>query len=411
MSEQPSTIPAPSPDAKQSRKSSRKNRHRGVLLLGPDKSHTSWRVRYREAGKVRTVKLTPTDALTAKSREDFCCRLWAQIQVERGAIRQGAPGRLRAADAQIKSVLESYFRVTGDRLAPETTRVYRIAANRLLDYCLQTGVRSTGQLTPGRLRGFALHLQGTRKAEVVQGGKRGQYQIGAQKLQPISVNRDIRSTRTILIELSRLELIRLSVNDIKESLRHRVGKVERRPFLKPDQVRELLRCAQDYDAKHRKGGPEITPVILFFLCSGLRLSEGLGILGSDWSPTELKVRSTIAKTKVSRVLDLKVSTTLLAMAQTQHGDRRTLEGHTKASIKNTFVRLCRRGAPHFSAHTLRRTCETTLACAPGIWGGASLVKSAHQLGHDPAVATRHYVGSIDIPKGATTLEEAWGITP
>jgi hypothetical protein len=60
-----------------------------------------------------------------------------------------------------------------------------------------------------------------------------------------------------------------------------------------------------------------------------------------------------------------------------------------------------------SAPTLRSTCGSYLANAPGIFGAASIYRTAVQLGHSVEVCERHYAGVLRrIPREARSLEAA-----
>lgn len=51
-----------------------------------------------------------------------------------------------------------------------------------------------------------------------------------------------------------------------------------------------------------------------------------------------------------------------------------------------------------------------MACAPGIYGGASAYMAARRLGHSLVMAERHYLGVIpDLPSKARTLEAALNV--
>jgi integrase len=66
-------------------------------------------------------------------------------------------------------------------------------------------------------------------------------------------------------------------------------------------------------------------------------------------------------------------------------------------------------APKFTPHTLRRSCGTYIVCAPAIYGGATgaaLHMAAARLGHSVSVGQKHYIGVIEIPNTAKTIEAA-----
>ena len=401
-----SDVPSPvQPSQKRQHKRQQKTRHRGVLLLEPDGRHKSHRVRYREHGRVREVRLTPEDAATAKTREAFAMRLWHELQANRARLKGGQVGRLRAADTSLEAVLESYFTIHGRRIAKKTLHAYRLGTRSLLAYCARVKVRTVLQLTEGHLHQWSLMRPEEMRMRIKPGGKRGERVPDTRKVTMATASRDIRSVRTVMHALRRLGVITLTKDQISDALSHRRGDHEIGPFLDQLQIRQLLDAVEKHDQQLKKTARPIKPLVLLCLFGGLRVSEALAIKPEDWLLSELVVRKEVSKTKVRRVLDLRVSDTLDWMAVEQ-----TTANQTYSSAESARKRLIGRdGAPPFSWHTLRRTCGSFLVCAEGIWKSASIYMTARQLGHSVAIAEKHYLGVVRVPKEANTLELAYGV--
>jgi integrase len=170
----------------------------------------------------------------------------------------------------------------------------------------------------------------------------------------------------------------------------------------------------------------IAPFTAFLLLSGCRCSEALTLrwdsvdltaLGDDGRSTgEIHLRAAEVKTATSRSIDLSVSPGLRellaaikvsATGQYVFGDDRSLP---YSSVESARKRLRKDySAPRFTWQDLRRTTASYLTNASGIFGSASLYRSAAQLGHSAEVAQRRYLGVIKgIPREARTLEAAMG---
>ena len=128
---------------------------------------------------------------------------------------------------------------------------------------------------------------------------------------------------------------------------------------------------------------------------------------------EINLPATIIKTRMARTIFLHVCPMhrqLLAALKLQAADEPYVFGGYAPLSRNAVAAAHRRlvhtyGAPDFSWQELRRTTGTYLTNAPGIFGGASVYRSAAQLGHDVAVAEKHYLGATgDIARKARTLE-------
>jgi integrase len=260
-----------------------------------------------------------------------------------------------------------------------------------------------------------------------------------------TINRELRSARTVLGYLRRLGLLpRLSADELTEGLKRMQASHDAAHFLRPAEIGALLEAAIKHDAvtfdatreEHARGAgragrppgatarhPAIAPFIACVLLTGMRFGEALDL---TWGQVDLdalehdgnavgEIHLTSAtKTKHARTIGLEVSPALRdalkAMRPKDAADRvwGITEGEANAAMRRLISDF---GAPAGAGwQALRRTCGSFLTNAPGIFGAASAYRSARQLGHSIAVAEKHYLGLIrGIPRDARTLEAAMQI--
>jgi integrase len=378
-----------------------------------------WRARFKdpETGKTRVQTLTMVDAKTSDTRLGFATRLHKAISRRRDDIVGGASPH-RTADLSVSDAFDRYFEAWGALKSEQTVRVYRDACKAFVAWGDATGLRTVRQLSKGRLRDFAASRAKIEKRAPASGGKRGESRAAGRR-SPHSINKELRSIATVLNTLRKMEVVRVTRDDLADGLERLSAPVERRDFLQPAQLRALLVACRTYDAalfKIKRDGSKdaprfkpITPVVLFILLTGTRSGEALEILWSDVSSGEIHIRAEVSKTKQARTIDLSVSPALETMLVTRAEGR--VFNFTGNELDAARKRLtgAEYKAPAFTWHGLRRTCGTFLTCAPGIFGAASAYRSARQLGHSVVIAERHYVGVVKIAADARTLEAAMQI--
>jgi integrase len=134
---------------------------------------------------------------------------------------------------------------------------------------------------------------------------------------------------------------------------------------------------------------------------------------------EIRLPATITKTKTPRTVGLEVCpsvrTMLAAMANGTRpegyvfgdGDKPVHNNYLQYAIHRLIKSY---GVREFSLQNLRQTTSTFLTNAPGIYAGASVYRSARQLGHSVEIAEKHYVDDRrHISRDARTLEQAMQI--
>jgi integrase len=210
----------------------------------------------------------------------------------------------------------------------------------------------------------------------------------------------------------------LTDDAIKRSLKRVKVARDAIEFMRPSDLRRLLDAALRHDAAPRdplaRGPrPPVAPLILLDLLTGLRQAELLQLQWSDWDQKGecIRLPAKRAKGQFARTIDLSMTPTatrlLQALALRRSGARVLHQWSTTSlsSWESSRKRLFKLGAPEFTLHTLRRTCGTVLACAPGV--PITVWAIAQRQGHNVQVAEKHYVGALSgLPKDAATLEAA-----
>lgn len=438
--EVPDQVPAG--DEALSRGSGRKRKrrirspHPGVVLLPPDGTHTSWRARYVDAdtGRQTKVRLDPIAVPTAETRRDWAIRKAKAMAKRRDELDHGAA---RATGTGLDVALDRYFEDHA-HLRGGTLGIYKQAADKLRTWARSVGIRTADDVTGPKLVAFAATLRKEKRLAKVPGGKRGEVKRTNEPRSANTVNRELRSVRTVLGYLRSLGLLpKITSDDLKDSLKRMEVSQDVGDFLRVPALQALLGAALEHDAKRFAATraelrgilppgstpkyEAIAPVILAAALTGMRLGELVGLtwpqvdlaaLGDDGKPAgEITLKAAGTKTKRGRVVTLDHSPTLrfLLEALRPENAKGNAWGLTRGQAVAAAKRLDDYDAPDWSWQALRRSAGTYLTNAPGIFGGSSAYRSAKLLGHSVQVAERHYVGLVRVSREAKTLEAAMQI--
>lgn len=412
--------------------------HPGVVLLKPDPAgrHPHWRARYEAPDTGRTTKETidPVAVRTAEQRRTWAIAKSKALAKRRLELEGGAP---RTTGTAFDDAIDQYF-TDHKRLRPKTIEAYEGAADKLRAWAKRTGVHSADDLTGPRLAAFRQELVKEKKSVRLKG--RTARTKGDVFRSPHTVNREIRSVGTVLEYLRGLGLLpKLTGDGLRDALKKERAPLDAPEFLKQPAIRALLTAALAHDAEtfaatrdeHAGKGkpgttpryPAIAPFAAFLLLTGMRRNEALAI---DWGHVtlgkesgegeaagEIVLTAAMTKTHRGRKVGFDVSPGLRALLAAMHkraGGKGRVFSLTEGEARSAARRLMRDfDAPAFGWHMLRATCGCFLTCAPGIYSGASAYRSAKRLGHSVAIAERHYVDVVHVPKDATTLEDAMQI--
>lgn len=422
--------------------------HKGVVLMKPNaKGRTSWRARYVDPESPPDTprfkyETLPADLTTAEQREKWARNKARTLADRRTDIALGAP---RATGSTLADVIGEYYKAH-PKLRPRTVLAYKGATNKLVTWAEREKLTGADDLTRAGLLQFRASLQHDPKHARAAGGKRGEVAATDKLRSAHSINRELRSVRTVLGWLVDADKFpKLKHDDLRRALKRTQVTRERIQYLKPHELQKLLEGALRHDAdtytetrnehagKRAKGTtPKYTPIAAFTACvllTGMRLGEAVAL---EWRQVdldalddkgrkvgEIHLEAETIKTKMHRDIDLSVSPALRKLLAALHlktgaPSAGLVFGLSRGEAETAGKRLrAEHGAPEaFTWQALRRTCGTYLTNAPGIFGAASAYRSARQLGHSVQVAERHYLGLVrGIPREAHTLEAAMQIGP
>lgn len=423
--------------------------HPGVVLVAPKGEwHVTWRARHKDpdSGRMVWTRLDPVELPSPETRRDWAIDMAKTMARRKMDLESGAP---RATGASVKDTVKRYYD-DHPRLGKRTLATYRSATDKLEAWCELAGVRTVDDLTHERLRKFAVTLADEGRQVPARGkGARGKRKATSKPRSANTVNRELRSVRTVLGYVRSLKLLpKMSSDDLKDALKKLKATRKRIVFLKPADCQRLLEAALAHDeavfketrdehsGKRERGTTaKFEPVaafVAFVLLTGMRVGEALSLEWKevDLEATDLQGRAVgeihldpaKVKTGHARTVTLEVSPALHRVLVAMHERRGAPVLNSdwvnpvfdlSYDIVDTEAKRLREdhSAPkQFTYQVLRSTCGSFLTNAPGIFGAASAYRSAKQLGHSITVAEKHYLGLMSgLPSDARTLEAAMGI--
>lgn len=416
------------PTAKKPRRRAHSPKHAGVILVPPKPPRKSWRGKYvdPDSGKWRWEALLPADARTVETRDAWAIRKREALDARKRELDAGAP---KATEKALGEAVALYFS-SHPKLKPRTVRVYRDAADKLLELLKKRGVERAADLTRGALTLARAALVAQPRKGVAKGGKRGARREVDELRSAASINRELRAWKTVLGWLCDAdELAKLRRDDLRTALKRETQVTAARiDYRKSAELKRLLAAALEHDAttfkatraehKAGKGGqtsrhPAIAPLLVMALLSGLRSSELRALQWEDVQEDGLHVWRTASSTKRARVVDLGVTPLLaeLLHAMRSKDAKGPIFRLTTDELKAAERRLMKefKGPSKTNLQALRRTCQTFLTCS-SVYGAAGPYLAARRGGHSLEVAQAHYLGVITgLDPEAKTLERVMGI--
>lgn len=362
----------------------RRSSHPGVrLFTRRRKDGVTHYGRFRDplTKKTRDVNLTALGFETLERR-----RAWAKQESERLVdLKARLKGYTDPRLVTVNQAVDRYLEAASPSLRPDSVRSYHEALKGFVAWC-------EGQATLD-------YVQQLDKAALF----RWRMDLGADAGKaPRTKNSHMARVKAPLNWMRRAGMLpQLSPQEISDALR---GFKAPRPDPQPLQRQALLELVTKTDDQELE-------VVLFYLLTGLRMSEGLRMPWSSVRRLELLVGGW-SKTGAGRVIELEVCPflpPLLERLSQRRSSDLVLGGWTPYTLRGMRRRCIERLGVDWSFQRLRQTCGTYLTNAPGIYGGASAFKSARRLGHGVQVAERFYVGRVRVPHDAATLEDAMGI--
>ena len=372
--------------------------HRGVKII-ERKAYGTWTARWKDPDteKWADISLTRLGLTTDAAR-----RAWSI-----------ASGDTRARAVDLQMAVDAFLAAKALERRARTVEGLGVGLRAFLDWAAREGLRTTTDITSACLKAYRKHVASMTTRVPKAGGARG-----ARRLTQVALSAQTRKSRlvrlgTFLHDARGAGLIDLSSDQIKDALGKFSVPQTAVVILRGGDVRKFLEALLRYGREERDA--DGAAFALVALLSGMRKGE---IEALEWAQFDADGAGALrldARTKTSRgrVVGFDVSPTLNALfaaLQLRSGGRGQVFGCV--SSRPLMDRLKGRyGAPaSLTWQVLRRTCGSYLACAPGIYGGASAIMTASRLGHGVDVAVKFYFGAVlGLPHDAKTLEAAMGV--
>lgn len=425
--------------------------HPGVKLVAREREGvTTHYARFvdPDTNKVRDENLSKLLLSSEPARVEWAKRKSQALAERRRELALGAARHTNTATGQ---ALDEFLATVTN---PATRATYGEGVERLRAWAEERGLKTTDEILPHHLAQFREWLRVQPRQRIAKGGKRGARKPEEQRVKATSVNNRLRSTKACLNWLREQgKLAHVGRDDIRERLKALPADEDPPTFLRPEQLRQLLRAVLSHDGERfnitreehatREGigsTPRYTPIgpfLLTALLGGFREGE---LHRLTWSMVdldaldehgqrvgEIRLPGAGTKTRRARTVDLGVSPALrrlLIAWKLRTGGRGYVFGGeepwSRAAVEAARKRLVGTrvrkkkgagfGAPRFAWQELRSTCATFLTNAPGIFGASAAYRSAAQLGHRTEVAERFYLGLVrGISRDAHSVEAAMGI--
>lgn len=363
-------------------------RHPGVQLREPRDRQPTWVARFKDpdTGKMRDVRLTPEQSHAAEARHQYARKLSEDLQARRYAIRHGDRAH-QEAGITVPDALKRYFQRCD--LSPKAVVIYRAAADELEQWCADLGIRTVRQLTKPRLGEYRDWLRSRPKMTAKRKGKRGERIASKKARSPHSINKDLRALSAILNELRGIDVVRLSSDDIADSLKRIRAETNPKECLQGAEIQSLLSMYR---------GTRLDSWVRFAILTGIRAEESLLLEWRDVREHEIRLRAEVAKQGKYREVPLKYCPT--AMQGMTRG-----EPHCRLFPGLTYgmIRMAYEAAGTWEPHGLRRTYASYLTALAGPF------VAAKACGHGVLVMERSYARVVQIVRPGTTLEDAMGL--
>ena len=374
-----------------SRKRRIRSPHPGVVLLAPDPAgrHPNWRARFKDPDTNRTVKTTldPRALRTKEARRDWAIAKSKTLARRRMDLEAGAH---RATGTPLPVAIGRYY-ADHPRLREGTIGIYKRATDKLEAWASKNGLTLADQLTGPALVAFRGSLVREHLRTPKAGSKRGRRKNTDKPRKATSVNRDLRSVRTVLEYVRSLGLLpKITGDALRDGLKQERVQQERVEYLTSPELQALLTAALRHDeamfretrAEHAGLLPRgstaryepIAPLVALVILTGMRAGEARELKWDRvvFAANEIRLRGEDTKTGKPRDIDMAVSTALsdlvTALHEAKGADLQVFPRLTKDLAKSAARRLAAayEAPPSWSWQRLRRTAGTFLTCSPAI---------------------------------------------
>lgn len=378
---------------KRRRRAAPARQHPGVVIMRPDEHGHGWRVRYFDPNLKRTVKVAiePDKARDEPSRIRFAKKLSSSLQEIKSEIKATLGRALQVETITLEAARQAYWDAHPNH-AGSTRSHYAFAFAFLVD---PRPKMLTREIAPA--------LLDTTRANMINRCK-----PDGEPLVESTHNRNLIVLRGLVHYWRTTGRLHpdLHSDRINAALKLLTEVHERKEFLAPPAIAQLLEACRQYDADNPSA--PFGPLVRAWLLTGLRHGELLRV-ERPWINRELAridMRAAATKTKILRNVDLSVAPTAFPLDLDPSQPGLVFADWTPDRVYTARdVTIEKYGAPEWSPQSLRRTCASYFSCA---FGSA---RSARSLGHSIEVADKSYVGAVAIPPGAVTLEQAMRLEP
>jgi integrase len=371
-------------------------RHKGVRLLVLADGRNVARWNDPATRSLRQESLDRLGLTTERARTEWAVKKAAELVKARYGLS------LALTEAEPLAIGEAVERYNKSKpVASATLSARKVPLEAFVEFCGRCGIRRLEELTIRRLVPLreAIVNDSSRKEST----RNLTLGIVAAFLRWANENEN-----TPLLPLEKIRLFARPIDQPREAIR----------FLRPNELRAVLAAAVASDAAGIRQRRPVAGFVLALFLTGARFAEVAGLRWRevDFEAGEIRLPAERVKTRTARSIPFAPTPALGALlralaAKGAAPDALVFDPLWHHPVwRDHCARLQKEAGVAFSPHTLRRTAGTVLACAPGVFGGASAFLAAKRLGHSVQVAERHYAGALNgLPADARTLEAAAGV--
>jgi integrase len=420
--------------------------HRGVIIVERKiKSGIMYSARYKDplTGKVVQKVIDSVDNRTDQARRMYCILLSENIHRKLSAI--GCGDEL-ATHTPIKAATAEFIaHCVTKKLRPATVTHYRYAMTVFEEWAAKRNLNYVEKIRKADLDWLQDFLLAYKKTMPRLGGRVGDRVATEESIAKTTITGILKPIKIMCRRWRAKGWLKIELDDVALGLKLPPAPKREIGFLEESDCRKLLEAALAHDAERNdkaivlKGKPypvgsipkymSVAPIFLFYLLTGFRRNEAfhlqwsmIDLDASDYQGQkvgEIRLPATVTKTKTPRTVGLEVCPSVRALLAAMAIGTRSegyVFGDGDKPVHNNYLQyaidrlISLYGVREFSLQNLRQTTSTFLTNAPGIYAGASVYRSARQLGHSVEIAEKHYIDDRrHISRDARTLERAMQI--
>ena len=243
-----------------------------------------------DTGRQHSVSLTELGLSNEEQRKQWAIKKSREIQRRKEELELGAP---RRSQTEIEKAVDRFLDDKRMETRAKTMEVYGESLARFKHWAKLAKLPFVEHLAPQHLAHLRTYLVGLAKRDAAKGGKRGQRRDSPERRSPYSINRDIRSIKTMFNYWRRRDLTPLLNSDhLADRLQFVKEPKNLKTVLMQDDLAKLLQACHRHDAEkfaetrqeHAGLAPvgstpryfQVTPFLLTVLLTGCRVGEVRG---------------------------------------------------------------------------------------------------------------------------------------